>query len=143
MVGEPHPLGRQPIDIWRLEFLLSITRQVAVPRIVKQDVNDIWHEVSFTITLKGNYRPVFVKQNLVAESPPGDISFDVPASQICFDAQGEEVTVTLDSWTPSGIIDFTYTTPTLSGTSTTSNNQSLTYNLRFTCVDSKYTVTFT
>ena len=41
MIGELHTFGGESIDVGCLKIGLPITREISVPRIVQQDVNDV------------------------------------------------------------------------------------------------------
>lgn len=42
MLGKSDPLFGQPIDVWRLDFLLSIAAKLAIAEVVSKDENNIW-----------------------------------------------------------------------------------------------------
>ena len=41
MTGEPHTFTGKTVDVWCLQFRLSVAGQVAVSQVVSQDVNDV------------------------------------------------------------------------------------------------------
>ncbi len=41
MIGKPYPLGRQAVDVGRLQLLLAVTAEVPVAQVVGQDVDHV------------------------------------------------------------------------------------------------------